>query len=163
MIDACCLLCLCFTGSCCHYRVTAVLLPSLIPDLSSWFPVGGSCPATTSLLHHLCLCLHVHQSGDGGLSQHTNLSRVSPSRSFSCNHHCAYFSFFFVVSVSCDSNVIIKCELRDYIRGTSWVVSCILWRVTGVCHRPSAPNFLSEIQMKVEQEFQAELELYSLH
>lgn len=114
MIDACCLLCLCFTGSCCHYRVTAVLRPSLIPDPSSWFPVGGSCPATTSLLHHPCLCLHVHQSGDGGLSQHTHSSRVSPSRSLSWNHHCAYFSpLFFVVAVFCDSNVIIKAEVTN--------------------------------------------------
>lgn len=42
--DACCLLCLCFTGSCCHHGVNALLQPSPIPDPSSWFPVGGELP-----------------------------------------------------------------------------------------------------------------------
>lgn len=62
VIDACCLFCLCFTGSCCHYLVAIALQQSLIPDLSSWFPVEGSLPATTSLLHHPCLmCIRPHE------------------------------------------------------------------------------------------------------
>lgn len=169
VIDACCLLCLCFTGSRCHYSVTAVLLPSLIPDLSGWFPVGGSCPATTSLLHHPCLCLHVHQSGDGDLSQHTNLSRVSPSLSLSCNHHCAYFSFFcrgWFRWLECyHQSWSHKCEFSDFIRGTSWGVFCLGCEGFLLCIT-YLQLLTGENQMNVEQEFQGEtrqLELYCPH
>lgn len=113
MIDACCLLCLCFTGSWSHYSDITALMPSMIPNLSSWFPVGGSCPATTFLLHHPCLCLHVYQCGDGGLSKHTNLSRVSPSLCLSCNHHCADLFFLFCWMFSANQMLSSKAQVTN--------------------------------------------------
>ena len=91
-----------------HYSVTSVLLPSLIPDLSSWFPGRGSCPATKSLLHQIWLCPHVLLSGDGWLSECYNLSMGSPSLRLTCNH--SYFLCHF-----CDLNVLINAEVTNVI------------------------------------------------
>lgn len=63
LIDACCLLRLCFTGSCSRYSDATGFLRVPNPDTSSWFPVGGSYPATTSLLHHPHNCLPKQQLG----------------------------------------------------------------------------------------------------
>lgn len=89
VIDACCLLCLCFTGSCSHYSDTTGLLPILIPDLSSWFPVGGSCP--TSPLHHPCLCLQERWVEDGDFLSIPICRDLSPSRTLSFKHDFACF------------------------------------------------------------------------